>query len=99
MLFQRVLQLIADPAPNPLLVHHIAQSHVQFTETITAPQNARNGSGETTSLEAPDETARGASVVLVWCAAMIRACLGCGVCWSAIVVAWDARPQTKHVGV
>ena len=98
LLVHRAPQLIADPAPNPLLGHHITQSHVQVRQGVHAPQTCRNGAAEPIGVEVPDATARGASVVVVWCTAMIHACLGCGVCWSRIVVAWDARPRSQHRG-
>ena len=67
LLLHRAPQLIADPTPNPLLGHHITQSHVHSSHR-QPPQTGRNGSGETTVLEVPDATAQGASVVVVWCA-------------------------------
>ena len=77
LLVHRAPQLIADPAPNPLLGHHITQSHVQISQGVHAPQTGRNGAAELIVTEVPDATARGASVVVVWCTAMIHACLGC----------------------
>ena len=92
-------QLIADPAPNLFIVYYITQSHVQSSQSIIAPQTSRNCAGELIIGTVPDETARGATVVVVWCTVMIHACLGCEVCWSPTVVAWDARPHTKQLGV
>ena len=82
-----------QPCSHPLLVQNITQSHVQISQRLRAPQTGRNGAAETIVGEGPDETARGAAVVGVCCTAMMHACLGCGVCWSPIVVAWDARPR------
>ena len=56
-------QLIADTAPNPLLVHHITQSHVQFSQRGRVPQTGRNGEAELFVAELPNATAWGASVV------------------------------------
>ena len=58
LLVHRAPQLIADPAPNPLLVHHITQSHVQITHGVHAPQTGRNGASEIIAIEQPDATAR-----------------------------------------
>ena len=77
LLVHRAPQFIADPAPNPLLGHHITQSHVQFSERVHAAQTRRNGAAELIGAEGPDATARGASLVVVWCTAMTHACLGC----------------------
>ena len=69
LLLHRALQLIANPAASSLRVHYITQSHVQFHESIIAPQTGRNGAGEPISEQAPDETARGSAVVssVVYC--------------------------------
>ena len=67
----------ATPAPNPLLGHHITQSHVQLSQGVHAPKTGGNGAAELIVGEGPDATARRASVVVVWCIAMIHACLGC----------------------
>ena len=93
----------ADPARNPLLGHHITQSHIQINQLVQAPQTGRNGAVETVGngsnndskgtrgslcgrfsgnrptnfFKLSDATARVASVVGVWCTAMIHACLGC----------------------
>ena len=65
LLLHHAPQLIADPAPNPLLVHHITQSHLQCKKIVHAPQTGRNGAAELICIEVPDATARGASVVVV----------------------------------
>ena len=91
----RARQLIANPAPNPLLVYSMPQSHVQYAQRIRAPQAGRNGASEIFVVEVPDAIARGAAVVIVCCTTMIHVCLGCRVCWSAIVLTWDAKPRTK----
>ena len=74
LLVHRVPQLIADPAPNPLFGHHITQSHVQYSQGGHAAQTGRNGAAELVVVEVPGATAQGASVVVVWCTAMIHAC-------------------------
>ena len=56
-------QLIANPAPNPLRVHYITQSHVQKGDRVIAPQTGRNGAGELIRKEVPDETPWGSAVV------------------------------------
>ena len=92
LLLHRAPQLIANPAPNPLHVHYITQSHVQSLESIIAPQTGRNGAGELIRIKVSDETAWGSAISSggVWCTAMMRVWLGCGVCRSPIVVAWYA---------
>ena len=95
LLLHRAPQLIADPDPNPFIVHCMPQSHVQSSQPIHASQTGRNRAAEVIVVEFPDATARGASVVVVWCTAMIHACLECGGCWSPIVVAWDDRARTE----
>ena len=94
-LVHRALQLMADPAPNPLLGHQITQSHVQFSQFVQAAQTGRNGAAELMDAEGPDATARGVSVVSMSCTAMIHSCLGCGVCWSLIAVVWGDRPRAE----
>ena len=84
LLLHRPPQLIADPAPNPFIVHCMPQSHVQVSQPIHAPQTGRNRAAEVIVVEVPDATARETSVVVE-----------CGVCWSPIVVAWDARPRSQ----
>ena len=44
-------------------------------QPIHTPQTSRNGAAELIVEEGPDATARGASVVVVWCAAMIHVCV------------------------
>ena len=51
---------VADPAPNPLLGHHITQSHVQISQLVQAPQTGWNGAAELIGVEVPDATERGA---------------------------------------
>ena len=53
------------------------QSHVQYSQPFHTPQASRNGTTDSIVMEQPDATARGISVVAVWCTAMIHACLGC----------------------
>ena len=77
LLVHRAPQLIADPAPNLLLGHHITQSHVQSRQGVHVAQTRRNCAAELIGAEGPDATARGASVVVVWCTAMTHARLGC----------------------
>ena len=68
LLLHRAPQLIPNPAPNPLHVHFITQSHVQYSESIIAPQTGRNGAGELISFEVPDEAVRGSAVAgVVYC--------------------------------
>ena len=73
LLVHRAPQLIADPAPNPLLGHHITQSHVQ-SKLGVQKKKCRNGAAEIIAGEFPDAIARGGSVVVVWRTAMIHAC-------------------------
>ena len=60
---------------NPLLRHHITQSHVQASHQGHAPQTSRKGAAEATVGEVPDATARGGSVAVVWCTAMADTCV------------------------
>ena len=81
LLFHRARQLIAGPARKPSFVHYImSQSHVQLSQRFTAPQTRRNTAAQTIVVKVPDEAAQGAAVVIVWCTAIMHACLCVRVC-------------------
>ena len=65
------------PSNTPYNTRGGIEMNFSAPQIVHAPQTGRNGAAEPIVVDGPDATARGASVVVVWCTAMIHACLGC----------------------
>ena len=105
LLVHRAPQLIADPAPNPLLGHHMTQSHVQISHLVRAPETGRYGAAESIFGEPPDATAQRAhcddtSVFGVLdvdrCVCEINAYGRARVCWGRSHRSLTQEPADRH---